>query len=186
MFELKIIYQPSKVYLGFCAIKARDGITSLVVWWQMLKITWCIIQLLNLTWARLTNYGINLDITVQVFLLSKMKASWQLVCFLTNCNVLFPSFKSIILNMFSFFCYFLPTLLGNQSFSVRSTLTRCLKVEQEFWNATTLLPVNNRDAWVLRTPVFWFEFVSPGIYRSIFTRDFLAWLELWNGTFHYL
>ena len=131
MFELKIMmpnpfYQPNKVYLGFCAFKAREGITSLVVPWQMLKITWCIIQLLNLTWAGLTNYGINLDITVQVFLPSKMKASWRLVCFLTNCNVLFPSFQIIILNMLSFFCYFLPTLLGNQSFSVRSTLTRCL------------------------------------------------------------
>ena len=54
MFELKIMmpnpfYQPSKVYLDFCAFKAREGITSLVVRWQMLKITWCIIQLLNLT-----------------------------------------------------------------------------------------------------------------------------------------
>ena len=52
MFELKIMmpnpfYQPSKVYLDFCAFKAREGITSLVVRWQMLKITWCIIKLLK-------------------------------------------------------------------------------------------------------------------------------------------
>ena len=35
--------------------------------------------------------------------------------FLTSCIVLFRSFKSRILKMLLFFCYFLPTFSGNQS-----------------------------------------------------------------------
>ena len=45
----------------------------------------------------------------------RWRALGRLVCFLTNCAVLFRSFKSIILKMLLFSCYFLPTLLGNQS-----------------------------------------------------------------------
>ena len=45
----------------------------------------------------------------------RWRALGRLVCFLTNRTVLFRSFESRILKMLSFFCYFLPTLSGNQS-----------------------------------------------------------------------
>ena len=133
------------------------------------------------------------ELTMEWILISQLKYSlpvkWRLlswlVCFLTNCAVLFRSFKSRILNMLFFFCYFLPTLWVISPISVRGTLTRSFKVGREFWKAATLLPVNNRDAWVLRTPVFRCEFVSRGVFRDIFTINFLDWLELWNATFRY-
>ena len=45
MIMPKPFYQQSKVYLCFCTFEARNQIISVVVRWQMLKITWCIIQL---------------------------------------------------------------------------------------------------------------------------------------------
>lgn len=66
--------------------------------------------------------------------------------------------------------------------------TRKVEMYKKFlsWtNAVTSLPVNNRDAWVHRTPVFQCEFVSPGVYKGIFTRNLLDWPELWNATFRY-
>ena len=45
----------------------------------------------------------------------RWRALGRLVCFLNNRIVLFLSFESRILKMLSFFCYFLPTLSGNQS-----------------------------------------------------------------------
>ena len=47
MMISKPFHRQSKVYLCFCALEAREGIISVVVRWQMLKITWCIIQLLK-------------------------------------------------------------------------------------------------------------------------------------------
>ena len=133
------------------------------------------------------------ELTMEWILTSQLKYSlpvkWRLlnwlVCFLTNCVVLFRSFKSRILNMLLFFCYFLPTLWIISPISVRVTLTRSFKVGREFWKAATLPSVNNRDAWVLRTPVFRCEFVSPGVYRGIIPINFLDWFELWNATFRY-
>ena len=66
--------------------------------------------------------------------------------------------------------------------------TRKIEMYKKFlsWtNAATSLPVNNRDAWVHRTPVFRCEFVSPGVYKGIFTRNLLDWPDLWNATFRY-
>ena len=47
MMISKPFHRQSKVYLCFCALEAREGIISVVVRWQILKITWCIIQVLE-------------------------------------------------------------------------------------------------------------------------------------------
>lgn len=75
MMMPKPFNQQSKVYLYFCAFEAREGIISVIVRSQMLKITWCIIQLLK------PNYGMNPDITAQIFLPYKMTRSWQVSVF---------------------------------------------------------------------------------------------------------
>ena len=67
----------------------------------------------------------------------------------------------------------------------RTTKIEMYKKFLSWTNAATSLPVNNRDAWVHRTPVFRCEFVSPGVYKGIFTRNLLDWPELWNATFRY-
>ena len=48
----------------------------------------------------------------------------MLVYLLPNFVVLFRSFKSRILDMLPFFCYFLPILLGNQSLTICFILVR--------------------------------------------------------------
>ena len=102
MMISKPFHRQSKVYLCFCALEAREGIISVVVRWQMLKITWCIIQLLEPNMSKMNKF-------MEWILTSQLKyiflVRWwplgRLVCFLTNCMVLFRSFKSRILNMLS-------------------------------------------------------------------------------------
>ena len=117
MMISKPFHRQSKVYLCFCALEAREGIISVVVRWQMLKITWCIIQLLKPNMSKMKKLWKEiLTSQLKYFFLVRWWPLGRLVCFLTNCMVLFRSFKSRILNMLSFFCYFLPNLLGNQSY----------------------------------------------------------------------
>ena len=61
----------------------------------------------------------------------RCRALGRLVCCLTNRTVLFRSFKSRILKMLSFFCYFLPILSGNQS---QITWLISVREEPSFFN----------------------------------------------------
>ena len=47
--------------------------------------------------------------------------------------------------------------------------SRCLKCRSAAFQAAT---VNNQDAWALRTPAFWCESVSPGLYKGTMKRSF--------------
>ena len=57
----------------------------------------------------------NPDIIPQIFLPCKATSSWQVYAFLKNFILPFRSFRSRILNMFWFICYFLLILLDSQS-----------------------------------------------------------------------
>ena len=57
----------------------------------------------------------NPDIILQIFLPCKATGSWQVYVFLKIFILPFPNFKSRILNMFWFICYFLLILLDSQS-----------------------------------------------------------------------
>ena len=57
----------------------------------------------------------NPDIILQIFLPCKATGSWQVYVFLKSFILPFRNFKSRILNMFWFICYFLLILLDSQS-----------------------------------------------------------------------
>ena len=53
-----------------------------------------------------------------------------------------------------------PKAMKSRPYKNLNAQIESLELELEKLNAATSLPVNNRDAWVLRIPVFRREFVS--------------------------
>ena len=91
----------------------------------------------------------NPNIILQIFLPCKATGSWQVYVFLKSFILPFRNFKSRILNMFWFICYFLLILLDSQS------LITCLISAKE-------------------EPVFFFLFSSGFVPR--FTWFCLSWV----------
>ena len=91
----------------------------------------------------------NPNIILQIFLPCKATGSWQVYVFLKSFILPFRNFKSRILNMFWFICYFLLILLDSQS------LITC--------------PISAKEE-----PVFFFLFSSGFVPR--FTWFCLSWV----------
>ena len=96
----------------------------------------------------------NPDIILQIFLPCKATGSWQVYVFLKSFILPFRNFKSRILNMFWFICYFLLILLDSQS------LITC--------------PISAKEE-----PVFFFSYFRPVLSPDLpFILFFFIWFCL--------